>query len=215
YYAGLDGPLFTSTGSNAAFSSCPPSGVGSLSGSEVCGHPADKVGWAAGAGFKVNTWGGSYFQIQGTYAQGATRYVAFTPASAYSPSQFQGSSFGYGILSDGVFSNATGDVQLTTAFGVNAAYDHFWRPDLRTSLYGTYATFRDNDAANLAICLTQFGNGQPGSGTIAFTGINGASTIGACNNNFNWWAVGSRTQWNITPWFYVGFDVVYQKLESA
>jgi hypothetical protein len=211
YYAGLDG----AAGTNAAASSCPPAGVGTITGSEVCGHPADKVGWAAGAGIKVNTWGGSYFQIQGTYAQGATRYVAFTPAGAFSPTQFKGATLGYGILSDGVFSTATGDVQLTTAFGVNAAYDHFWRPDLRTSLYGTWATFRYNAVANAAICLTQAANGQPGSGTIAFNGIAGASTTAACDNNFNWWAVGSRTQWNITPWFYVGFDVVYQKLETA
>ncbi len=27
--------------------------------------------------------------------------------------------------------------------------------------------------------------------------------------------VGSRTQWNITPSFYVGFDVMYQRLETA
>ena len=38
---------------------------------------------------------------------------------------------------------------------------------------------------------------------------------GACNNNFNWWNIGSRTQYNFTPWFYVGFDVIYQKLETA
>ena len=38
---------------------------------------------------------------------------------------------------------------------------------------------------------------------------------GQCNNNFNWWVVGSRTQYNFTPWFYVGFDVIYQKLETA
>jgi hypothetical protein len=29
------------------------------------------------------------------------------------------------------------------------------------------------------------------------------------------WTVGSRSQYNFTPWFYVGFDVIYQKLETA
>jgi maltoporin len=38
---------------------------------------------------------------------------------------------------------------------------------------------------------------------------------GVCNNNWNWWTVGSRTQYNFTPWFYVGFDAIYQKLETA
>ncbi len=38
---------------------------------------------------------------------------------------------------------------------------------------------------------------------------------GLCNNNFSWWQLGSRTQYNFTPWFYVGFDVIYTKLETA
>src|SRR6516225_8904996 len=54
-------------------------------------------------------------------------------------------------------------------------------------------------------------SGTPGS--IAFTPVQVAQ--GQCNNNFNWWVVGSRTQYNFTPWFYVGFDVIYQKLETA
>src|SRR5262249_20151436 len=51
-------------------------------GTEICGHPADRVGWAAGAGFKVNTFGGSYFQMQANYTQGAVRYAAFTAPNA-------------------------------------------------------------------------------------------------------------------------------------
>jgi len=121
-----------------------------------------------------------------------------------------------------VFSNATGEVQLTTAWGINAAYDHLWTPQLRTSIYGSYVRVEYGNNANLAICNAQTtpnipntGFAQPSAvaGAIAFTGLQVAQ--GACNNNFNWWQVGSRTQYNFTPWFYVGFDVIYQKLESA
>jgi hypothetical protein len=186
---------------------------GATTGTEVCGHPADKVGWAAGAGFKVNTWGGSYFQMQANYTQGAVRYAAFTnPNSSNMQDRFNGSSLGYGVFSEGIYSTATGDIQLTTVWGINAAYDHFWRPDLRTSLYGSYLAIRYNDTANAAICATQVG--VPPAGGISFTAA-GASGLATCNNNFNIWTVGSRTQWNITPWFYVGFDVFYQKLETA
>lgn len=189
-----------------------------LTGAEVNGHPADKLGWAAGIGAKINTYGGDYFQIQGNYTQGALRYVAVTPAGSFSPVQFSGQNVGFGFFSDGVFSVATNDVQLTTAWGVNAAYEHFWRTDLRTSLYGTYAQFSYNNAANLAMCTNMR---AASAGAITFAGgaagaaLAGTSGIAACNHNFNWWVVGSRTQWNITPWFYVGFDVVYQKLETA
>jgi porin-like protein len=165
-------------------------------------------------GAKFNTFGGSYFQFQVNYTQGAIRYAAFTaPSASNIADRFNGGSLGYGIASDGIYSTLTGDIQLTTAWGVNAAYDHFWRPDLRTSLYGSYLAVRYNDVANAAICITQVGASPPGGG-ISFTAP-GASGLGSCSNNFNFWTVGSRTQWNITPWFYVGFDVFYQKLQSA
>jgi len=198
-------------------------GVGTLTGAEICGHPADKLGWAVGGGSRHNVGTqGDYFQWQATYTQGAVRYVAFTPAGAFSPVTFNGQNLGYGFFSDGVFSNATGEVQLTTAWGINAAYDHLWTPQLRSSIYGSYFRVEYGNNANLAICNAQTTANVPGAnlaqpsavlGAIAFTGLQVAQ--GACNNNFNFWTVGSRTQYNFTPWFYVGFDVIYQKLETA
>src|SRR6266516_2607248 len=90
---------------------------GTLTGSEVCGHPADKVGWAAGGGTRFNFPGGDYFQWQANYTQGAIRYAAFDRPGAFSPVQFEGQNLGYGFFTDAVFSNATGEVQLTTTWG--------------------------------------------------------------------------------------------------
>jgi hypothetical protein len=197
-------------------------GTGTLTGSETCGHPADKVGWAVGGGSRHNFQGGDYFQWQATYTQGAVRYVAFTPAGAFSPVMFNGQNFGYGFFTDGVFSNATQDIQLTTVWGINAAYDHLWLPNFRTSLYGSYFRVDYGANANLAICNAQsrpFAGLGPAAtpsavgGSIAFNPVQVVN--GACNNNFNFWTIGSRTQYNFTPWFYVGFDVIYQKLETA
>jgi len=197
-------------------------GVGTLTGSEICGHPADKVGWALGGGSKFNLYQGDYFQWQVNYTQGAARYVAFTPAGGFSPVQFSGQNFGYGFFSDGVFSNATGEIQLTTMWGINAAYDHLWLPNFRTSIYGFYGRVEYGDNANRAICNAQttpnigvspFATPSALGGSIAFTPVQVAQ--GQCNNNFNFWVLGSRTQYNFTPWFYMGFDVIYQKLESA
>jgi hypothetical protein len=209
----------------AAGSSCAIAATvaGTITGSETCGHPADKLGWAAGGGTRFNFPGGDYFQWQATYAQGATRYVAVTPAGAFSPVQFQGANLGYGLFSDGIFTTQTGEVQLTTVWGINAAYDHLWLPNFRTSIYGSWMTNRYNDAANTAICSAQQ---QSLAGAITFApsiapvagtvgALPGTSSVAACNNNFDYWTVGSRTQYNFTPWFYVGFDVIYQKLETA
>jgi hypothetical protein len=196
-------------------------GAGTLTGSETCGHPADKVGWAVGGGSKHNFPGGDYFQWQATYTQGAARYVALR-AGPFSAVQFNDGNLGYSFFSDGVFSNATGDIQLTTVWGINAAYDHLWLPNFRTSLYGSYLRNDYGNSANLAICNAQsrpFAGLGPAAtpsavgGSIAFNPVQVVN--GACNNNFAWWTIGSRTQYNFTPWFYVGFDVIYQKLESA
>src|SRR5215469_13194413 len=224
YYAASGTPLLGAitpcSGTTAGFLGM---GTGTLTGSEVCGHPADKLGWAVGGGSRHNVGTqGDYFQWQATYTQGAVRYVAFTPAGAFSPVQFNGQNLGYGFFSDGIVSNATGEVQLTTAWGINAAYDHLWTPQLRTSIYGSYFRVEYGDNANLAICNAQttanigispFATPSAVAGSIAFTPVQVAQ--GACNNNFNFWTVGSRTQYNFTPWFYVGFDVIYQKLETA
>lgn len=54
-----------------------------------------------------------------------------------------------------------------------------------------------------------------GSGVIRPVNINGAFNQGTCTPDFGLWYVGSRTQWNIRPDFYMGVDVIYQKLDTA
>src|SRR5262249_59348918 len=84
----VSGAYYAATTAVAAGSACATatSGIfggtaaGTLTGSETCGHPADKVGWAAGIGAKFNAYGGDYFQFQVNYTQGAARYAANTPA---------------------------------------------------------------------------------------------------------------------------------------
>jgi len=224
YYAASGTPLLgAATPCSSVTAGFLGAGVGTLTGSEVCGHPADKLGWALGGGSRHNVGTqGDYFQWQANYAQGATRYVAFTPAGAFSPVMFNGQELGYGFFSDAVFSNATGEIQLTTAWGINAAYDHLWTPQLRSSLYGFYGRVEYGDNANRAICNAQttpnigispFAIASAVGGSIAFTPAQVAQ--GQCNNNFTFWVAGSRTQYNFTPWFYVGFDVLYSRLESA
>src|SRR6516165_9210970 len=153
YYAnGLTGTTVT----NACVAVTNPGGIGTITGSEICGHPADKVGWAVGAGSRFNFQGGDYFQWQVNYAQGASRYVANTQPNAFGGfNQWNGQSFGFGLATDAVFNTVTGAVQLTTSYGVNAAYDHLWLPNFRTSVYGWWITQRYSAAANSSLCAAQ------------------------------------------------------------
>ena len=116
------------------------------------GHPADKLGFAIGAGLKLNApmiGQGDYLQAQVNYTEGAL-HISSRPRLELG--QGDGAKR-FGVLSDAVVSGiASGltatDLKLTTAWNVNAAYEHFWNPQLADLLYGGYAAVSYSDAAN-------------------------------------------------------------------
>ena len=187
--------------------------AGSIIGSEVCGHPADKLGYAAGAGFRINlpNTSGSYFQIQYNYTQGAAKYADQTQTGFWG--YIRGGTAGFGFMSDGIVNNATGTVDVTRVQRVNAASDwHNWLGGkLWSSIYGHWLGVSYDGIANASICqpMNLFNNVilAAGAGTL-FNPTN-------CANSFSVWGIGSRWQYNFTPAFYIGFDVLYQKLVTA
>jgi hypothetical protein len=220
--AGLQQTTFQSA---AGTGPCLFNAAGNVTGGEDCGHPANKVGWALGAGFRINniTANGDYFQMQANYTRGALRYVMVTQGGQGSPAFFNGGTLGYGWMTDGVYSNLTGDVRLTTAYGINAAYDHYWTKQFKTSAYGFYGQISYDSAANNAICQQQ-SLVAPTAGALGGIGAGLGSVINPtgpypgfsnCSNNWGLWAVGTRTQYNFTPAMYIGFDVLYWKLQTA
>src|SRR6476660_1966260 len=166
------------------------------------GHPDDKLGFVVGAGIKLNApmiGQGDFFQAQVNYTQGALRYIFQTPNTNWGKGD--GNSAGFGALTDAIYGGtiAAGtatDLQLTTAWNINAAYEHFWNQRWRTSLYGGYAAVTYSDVGNSIVCSAA--SGSPG-----------------CNMDWSTWWFGSRTQWNVTKDFYLGVDVMYAKLHSA
>jgi len=187
-------------------------------GQELSGNPSDEWGWAAMAGLRLNTpwllnWFGSgvgdYFAVQGIYTQGALRYLMQNPNNNWWIQD--GTSAAYGVMSDGVyggsaFNGTATSIQLTTAWGVNIGYEHFWTPRWRTSLYGGYTSVSYDSQANNILCSLQGdGNGLTGNRALANAG---------CSNNWTSWWVGTRTQWNVTKDFYMGLDVAYLKMEG-
>jgi Porin subfamily len=184
--------------------------------------PGDSWGWAAGAGLRLNfpmIGEGDYFQAQGNYTEGAARYALFTPN--FNWGEVNGAKEAYGVLSDCVYGgfaagsgglpSATTSCHKTTAYGVNASYEHHWgfAPAWQTSVYGTWYAVRYDAASNAMLCAA---SGSPANGV----GVgSGAAAIAGCNNNWSTWAVGTRTQWNVSKTFYMGVDVLYDDLKSA
>ena len=178
---------------------------------EGSGAPNTEIGYALGAGIKLNApmiGKGDYFQAQFTYANGASRYTAMT-ANPFSASAYDGGSYGFGYQSDGVYGGigATGtSVELTESWSVNASYEHLWNARWKTSLWGAYREVNYGGLANAMMC-SSMGAGA-GAGTTAVAAV-------GCDMNWSMWGIGSRTQWNVTKDFYLGLEVLYQNLTSA
>lgn len=188
---------------------------------ESTGHPANALGYAFGMGVKLNSpliGKGDYLQTQLTYTHGASRYAYAHSALRYanhvvtgSYGIYDGNNVGFGILTDGVYGGSvtganTSNVELTNSWIVNAGYEHFWNRAWRTSLWGTYQNVNYNNAANAMLCSAI------GAGTGAGTA---AAATASCDMDWSFWALGSRTQWNVTPDFYMGLEVACMNLNSA
>jgi hypothetical protein len=188
----------------------------STTGAGGVGHPGDKWGWAAGFGLKINTpfiTQGDWFQTQVNVTQGALRYLFNTPNTNWG--KVDSGKEAFGVLSDCVYAgtiaagNTTGCL-LTSAWGINASYEHYWTPAWHTSLYGAYYQVsygKGTGSANSNLCSAA-GFGNTLAGTLAVAGA-------GCDNNWQTWGIGSRTQWDVTKTFYLGVEVLYQNLHSA
>jgi hypothetical protein len=106
-------------------------------------------------------------------------------------------------------------IQLTTTWTVEAAYEHYWTPQLKTSWSGGYTQILyNNQAKNLwanAVCQTPVTATQtiPGN-TFTSTVINaGFNSVGSsfCDPDWGFLQYGTRTQWSPIPGFYMGLDL--------
>jgi len=168
---------------------------------EGTGHPGDKFGWAATAAFLINSpFGlpGDTLAGQAVYSKGAVGYATVTwgPWANFSAGQ----KVSLGWMDEGVFTNGS-NVELTTVWSANAAYEHRWNPQWRTSLYGGIIRVQYDGAAATAICAN-----------LAATIITARTN---CDPNFGLTELGSRTMWNPVPDLDVGVDVVWYHMNTA
>ena len=99
---------------------------------------------------------------------------------------------------------------MTTAWGINASYEHYWTPAVHESLFGAYYAVSYGNATgggNAMLCADEGLRG----GTSGATAVANAG----CNNNWSMFAVGSRLQWDVTKTFYLGVELLYDQMNSA
>ncbi len=179
----------------------------------ITGHPGDQWGWVAGGGIKINTpfvAPGDNVIAQVLYTEGATKYL-WSPSSNLSNAVVDGADEAFGVGTDCVYGGtlaagtATGCL-MTTAWEVDAAYEHYWTPQWHQSLVGSYMAESYGSGANAMLCAAEGAGAGAGSAAVA---------AAACNNNWSFWGVGSRLQWDVTKSFYIGVEAIYQQMISG
>ena len=207
-YAGVSGALHQVAGNYY--------GSGIVPGN---GHPADKVGWAVQVGGMAALPGDNSIGASFVATKGAIGYA--TKAGNWQ--MYNGNSVGIGWGTDGIFDNLTGQtpILLTNAWSVNAGVEHMWNRRWRTSVYGGYTkVYYDGDAVDL------INRHLPGAAGTRPCGVPVAGAVwppvnvavgsnNSCSPDFSYYQIGTRTQWDVAPGFYVGLDVFYTHLNTA
>jgi hypothetical protein len=177
-------------------------------------RPSDKWGYAVSGGLELNLpWAkGDSFAVQSQYCVGDSESCYDNSGSRSADLAWNlinnNNRIGLGWLDDAFFANtaATGatGLQLPTMWNVFAAVQHYWVPEVRTSLYGGYVQFKANSSdVDSLICA-------PLSKTAAGAGV---SPTGCAD----WaaWQIGSRTIWNPVKNLDVGVEALYTDLSKS
>lgn len=173
------------------------------------GHPGETWGWAVQGGFRLlnvfqprNT-----FEISGTYSKGAVGYAVSTRQAAPYGS---GNTLSMGYAVDGVYVNGSG-IEKTEAWGFQAAYQHYWNAQWRTSVVGGYAETNYSDTAANMLCGRTAGS-QNQYQNVTF---NGGAAATNCSPNYSHTSVSTRTAWNPHPTLEIGLDLIWWHIDTA
>jgi Porin subfamily len=199
---------------------------------DTTAHPSDQWGFAVQGGFELNlaNWGwakGDSFAVQSQYCVGDSESCINNSGTRLSDlfwGRRNGNSIGLAWVDDAYFNNngtaaapgAQNSLQLPTVWNVYAAVQHYWMPELRTSLYGGYAQYQANSSAvDQSFCAPLHAGKTlttvAGGGTII--GNSGVSASGCAD--WTTWTIGSRTIWNPTRNLDIGVDVLYSELTKS
>ena len=142
--------------------------------SAITERPSNEYGWAVQGGVKINTpfiAPGDTLYLQGAYGEGSTLYTGYSSYNgSYTSvaSTINGAAFDP-FMSDATLNPFTGKIELSTSFTVVGSFLHYWSPEWRSAVFGSYGELsfaRGARAANAAAFQTTGATGQ-------FTGVPG------------------------------------------
>ncbi|GJE03764.1 porin [Methylobacterium isbiliense] len=172
-----------------------------------------EYGWAVQGGVKINLpfiAKGDTLYLQGAYGEGAQSYTGYSfytgqYASSIAAGNIQGSPFPQ-FFSDAVVNPATGRLELSTSWTVLASYLHYWTPDWRSAVFGSYGEIAFPQGARTALGLVNFnGIGNPVTAPAAFAFSNQL-------RDTNQFVVGGNVIWSPVKDLDIGLEALYTRV---
>jgi hypothetical protein len=155
------------------------------------GFTDTEYGYAVQGGVKVNLpnfAAGDVLWLQAAYASGAMSYIGFQNVGRLNTVG------GISTAINDAYVDPLGNTKLTRAFGVTAAFTHYFWPTVRASIYGGYAKID-----------------SPTSAT-AFNLVSGAR-LGAFDANI--WQIGGQAVWSPVRNLDIGLEVLYTRTDPS
>jgi hypothetical protein len=198
---------------------------------DTLAHPSDTWGFAVMGGFELNlaNWGwakGDSFAVQSQYCQGDVDACNNNGANRNGDifwGRKNGGNIGLAWVDNAYFANSTvggslrTGLQESTTWNIWAAIQHYWVPEIRTSLYGGYAQYQaSSSAVDASFCAPLHAGATLNTGGGPAGVIVGSSAVSA-SGCADWaaWAIGSRTIWNPVRNLDIGVDVLYSQLTKS
>jgi hypothetical protein len=153
------------------------------------GHPGATWGYAVTGAFELKnlpTGSGDSLKFVTAFANGAAKYIfggSWDTAGAGRLAKLGDGGMGFGYVLDGVYGNGT-SIQKSDSWQAAAFYEHYWNPNWRTSLWGTYSHISYGAGGN-ALLLAAANAGRLSTG---FTNATGSFDLALAE-------VGTRTAW--------------------
>ena len=182
-------------------------------------HPKDKWGHAFGGGITLKMPWDPKDTVSGmvTYCKGAVRYCSNPAGGILGSGRMFGlvneNKIGVGWADDAYFDGTVigSGLELSKAWSAVAAFEHYWTPTLRSSIYGSYFKYEANSSTVDIVCANP--NGQPGGATGILGGNNAPFGPGCAD--WSAWQIGTRTIWNPVANLDIGLDIMYTKVNTA
>jgi len=177
-------------------------------------------GWAVQGGVKINMpfiAPGDTLYLQGAYGEGATLYTGFSSYNgsyASRVSTISAAAFDP-YMSDATLNPLTGKIELSTSFTAVASFLHYWSPEWRSALFGSYGEMAFARGAREANALAYAGSAFAGTtASNNFVGAPGTRSfaLSPTLRDTYQFVVGSSLIWSPVKDLDIGVEGFYTKV---